>query len=112
MKENTKDKCIKAFISVAEMLEPYVKFNDVNDHWHKISDGVREGIDRDISVSGRLGNELVIVSTEQHPTEGLQVVSTHYNINTMKLLSKRSVWYFSFNWKGIEAIDGKILVNY
>ena len=65
-------------------------------------------MEREVTVSGRLGNELIIVTTEQIAGKGLQIVSTHYNINTMKVLSKKNVWYFSFNWKGIMNTNGKI----
>ena len=104
MKQNITDKYVKAFISVAEILEPQVNFNDVNDNWHKT-----EGyVERKVTVSGRLGNELIIVSTEQYTGKGLQIVSTHHNIHTMEILSKKNVWYFSFNWKGIMNSNGKI----
>ena len=107
MKQNITDNYIKAFISVAEILEPQVKFNDVNDNWHM----TEESMEREVCVSGRLGNELIIVSTELHETKGLQIVSTHHNIHNMEILSKRSVWYFSFNWKAIMNTKGDIFVN-
>jgi hypothetical protein len=104
MKQNITDNYVKAFISVAEILEPQVEFNDVNDNWHQ-TEG--RGVEREVSVSGRIGNELIIVSTELQPRKGLQIVSTHYNIHDMKILSKRSVWYFAFNWKGIMNSGGE-----
>ena len=105
MKQNITDNYVKAFISVAEILEPQVEFNDVNDNWHWHQ---TEGQGREVSVSGRLGNELIIVSTEQQSGKGLQIVSTHYNIHDMKIISKKSVWYFAFNWKGIMNVKGDI----
>lgn len=105
MKQNITDNYVKAFISVAEILEPQVEFNDVNDNWHW---NQTEGQGREVSVSGRLGNELIIVSTEQQLGKGLQIVSTHYNIHDMKIISKKSVWYFAFNWKGIMNVKGDI----
>ena len=95
---------VKAFISVAEILEPQVNFNDVNVNWHKI-EGCVERVERKVTVSGRLGNELIIVSTELYTGKGLQIVSTHHNIHTMEILSKKNVWYFSFNWKGLMNIS-------
>lgn len=107
MKQKITDNYIKAFISVAEILEPQVKFNDVNDNWHITG----ERMEREVCLSGRLGDELIIVSTELHETKGLQIVSTHHNIHNMEILSKRSVYYFSFNWRGIMNVKGDIFVN-
>ena len=104
MKQNITDNYIKAFISVAEILEPQVKFNDVNDNWYK----TERGVEREVSVSGRLGNELIMVSTELDAKKGLQIVSEHYNMQTMKLLSKKNVCYFSFNWTALTNLKGEI----
>jgi len=104
MKQNITDNYIKAFISVAEILEPQIKFNHVNDDWHK----TESGVEREVSVSGRLGNELIMVSTELDAKKGLQIVSEHYNMQTMKLLSKKNVWYFSFNWTALTNLKGEI----
>jgi len=102
MKQNITDNYIKAFISVAQLLEPQVEFDEVKENWHKAEGFVK----REVCVSGRLGNELIIVSEEQH--KGLQIVSTHYDRYNMKILSKRSVWYFAFNWKGIMNSGGDL----
>jgi hypothetical protein len=100
MKQNITDNYVKAFVAVAEILEPQVKFNNVHQTEGRMG--------REVTVSGKRGNELIVVSTEQHETKGLQIVSTRYGLHNMKILSKKSVWYFSFNWKGIMNSEGDI----
>ena len=94
--DNTTDKYAKAFISVCEMIEPNVYFNDLN-HTTHICD---HGTDISIEVSGKLDEEtIVIVSHEMS-----DIVVRYYHLGeTLDLLKERKMWYFSFNWKGLMA---------
>ena len=101
LKQTTNDKYVKAFISVAEMLEPNVKFDNIIQDT-KVTES---GVTKDLLVSGKLNtNVMVQVTTEQHPTKGMQLVIKYIDLEDIELIEKRSYWYFSFNWKGLSAI--------
>lgn len=100
LKMAVSDKYVKAFIEVAEMLEPNVEFNNIIDQTYAKGCG---SVDREVCVSGVINDTLVMVSKEQHPTKGLQIVVTYTDTETCKVLNRRSMWYFSFNWKGLMA---------
>lgn len=99
LQEATNNPRVKAFIEVAQILEPTVDFNRC-ENIENTDDG---GTSIKTSVMGvsRLDNTLVIVNNESHPTEGEQIVARHFHPITRQELYKRSVWYFAFNWTAL-----------
>ena len=94
--EKTNDKYAKAFISVCEMLEPNVRFSDMNHTTHVCDDGV----DISVEVSGKVDEETIVVVSH----EKSNIVVRYYHVNDeVTLLKERKVWYFAFNWKGLMA---------
>jgi len=92
------DNYVKAFIKVAEMLEPNATFESVIEET-KLTEG---GYEKKVYVNGKMDNMLVIVTTEKNANKGLQLVLTYVN-PTSGETKRRSYWYFSFNWKGLTA---------
>ena len=97
LQNTTTDKYIKAFIKVAEMLEPTANFNSYVTEI-KLTDG---GYEKKLSVNGKINdNVLVYVTTQKNVTEGLQLVVNYVDLEN-GTTKQRSYWYFSFNWKGL-----------
>lgn len=94
--DNTKDKYARAFISVCEMIEPNVCFDDMNHTTHVHENGV----DVSIEVSGKLDNDVIVIVSH----EKSNIVVRYYHLtDELILLKERKMWYFSFNWKGLMA---------
>ena len=87
----------KAFIKVAECLEPSVRFNELVSKT-KVSDEV---VEKEITLSGHMMDTKVVVTTELDERKGMQIVIKHYDAETNSLISKLSVYYFNFNWKAL-----------
>ncbi len=103
LKQTTNDNYVKAFISVAEMLEPKAKFNNLVVDIKTDEEG--DCIQKHVTLSAKSDDLVIIVTTEENATKGLQLVLKYYHFDTMQLLKKRSYWYYSFNWKGLSVIQ-------
>lgn len=91
---------LSAFVEVAKMLCPTAMYDRIEDIrsltdsgsvCHTIVYGYDEQTELDVEVK-----------TYQHPTEGLQIVVEHRNERD-DIIYTHSVWFFSFNWKGLKA---------
>jgi len=60
-----------------------------------------EVVEKEITLSGHMMDTKVVVTTELDERKGMQIVIKHYDAETNSLISKRSVYYFNFNWKAL-----------
>jgi hypothetical protein len=90
-------KYINAFIEVAKVLEPNVEFDNV-----AFSKCAHEGgVDVDVNVSGYKNGCVVMVSKEVDDNKGEQIVVTYMDLESGKVIKKRKMWAYTFNWVGL-----------
>lgn len=90
-------KYINAFIEVAKVLEPNVEFDNV-----AFSKSVHKGgVDVDVNVSGYKNGCIVMVSKEVDDNKGEQIVVTYMDLESGKVIKKRKMWAYTFNWVGL-----------
>ena len=92
---------LRAFVEVAKILCPTAVYNKIE----TTTKVTKIGCTNDIRLYGydKDGTEMpVIVRTYLHPSKGEQIVIDYMNENGNVAYS-HSVWYFAFNWKGLQA---------
>ena len=102
LRAKVSDKYVKAFIAVAEILEPQVEFDNVIIQTSITESG--ESI-TDVSVHGfkEVDEVDVQVFTANCDGEGASILVTYWHPETCEKLWERSINYFVFNWDSIKA---------